>query len=186
MPITSSFIVTANSQADLAATLVQAGVLVFQETGPQAVAPNLFSWIGQDITGKAHGFCVITVADQPTLDAVFASIGAEKINLASAPLRLVAGGIAPKEISYRSQQILTALEKLSDAVMWDEAITAATVVARDKALFFWWSKVQAMTLLEPQFLAILTEFATLKGHKSQAETDTWIADLIAIAVQVTD
>jgi hypothetical protein len=70
--------------------------------------------------------------------------------------------------------------------MWDEAITAATVVARDKALFFWWSKVQAMTLLEPQFLAILTEFATLKKHKDQAETDTWIADLIAIAVQVSD
>ena len=181
MPITDKFIVSAPSRAALAAVMLQAGIHVWTETGPQAVAPNLTSYCGSEVDGTAHIFVVLTVKDQATLDAVKAVIGLQNINTAQAPLRLLAGGLAPKDESYPMAAVSAALEKRGEMTLWRSAIEAVAVKTGDKAVFYRWEKALAVTMAEPWFVAIVDEFAVLKPLPNQAARVAWFTALKTMA-----
>ena len=181
MPITDKFIVSAPSRAALGAVMLQSGIHVWTENGPQAVAPNLTSYCGIDVDGTAHIFVVITVNDKATLDAIKAVIGLQNINTAQAPLRLLSGGLAPKEESYPMAAVSAALEKRGEMTLWRSAIEAVAVKTGDKAVFYRWEKALAVTMAEPWFVAIVDEFAVLKPLPNQAARVAWFTALKTMA-----
>lgn len=161
------FIVSAASQAALAASLVDAGVLVSGERGYFAEHPNIFSPQEDSLDGSASAFVRVVAADQAALDLVLARIPVEMLNRTGAPLRMVSGAITPKAEAWPRWAVKFALTLDDNRAAWEAAVTALSIKAdatnAEKLLPDRWAENDWLTLDEPWVLRIVNQMRTTLG-----------------------
>ncbi len=160
------FIFSSANQQQIAAKLVDAGVLVFQEGVAKAAEGVLFSYIGEN-AGSAHAFVSIDEAIVTNSAAIVDRLKAD-INKPGAPLRTKLGSAPPEVINtlpdwaYRK-----ALASLSLEAAWDLAINKAVTKAAKKDVIIWWERSLQISTLEPEWVLIVAEMVW--GTKSEEE-----------------
>lgn len=143
---------------------LQAGILVFGETGAIAAPGVLWSYIGETPDGAAHAMVDATDAEwervTPTL--------AEHIDRPGAPVRTVMGAVPPVVVDALSDQaVRKALESLGLSSAWDAAVMAAVNASGSKDAYIWWERATAISTLEPEWAAIVAQMDW--GKLSEAE-----------------
>lgn len=168
------FIFSSANQQQIAAKLVDAGVLVFQEGGAKPVEGVLFSYIGEQ-NGSAFAFVSIDEAIIKNAATIVDRLKAD-INKPGSPLRAKLGSAPPAVINtlpdwaYRK-----ALNSLKLEIAWDTAIGKAATKAGNKDVSIWWERSLQISTLEPEWVLIVAEMVW--GTKSEA-------DLIAEATSI--
>lgn len=166
--IEQTLIVTGPSPATLAAALVASGLLIEREGGIFPTEPTtLYSPMSAGLSGEASCLVRFQAADQATADAVLAVIGADNINRASAPLRMVAGALQPKADAWLAEDVEFALAGLNRLADWEAAILAISTqvdaTPAQRKVPVRWRRSQWLTLQEPWVNAIVTQMRTTLG-----------------------
>jgi hypothetical protein len=160
------FIVSAPTQQALAVKLIDAGLLLFGETGATAAPGVLYSHIGTQ-AGTVHGFVAIDESVFGNAADILARLQAD-INQAGAPLRARAGNVPPEVVSTLPNKFFRrALQSLALMTAWNAAIAAADSASGTKDCAIWWDDRGQISTLEPEWRALCDVMAWKK--RSEAE-----------------
>lgn len=149
----TDLVISAPSEAILAAKLVEAGILVMGEAGATAPQPLTYSFIRSG-GGKAHAWVDIPL-DVSNRDAMLAVLPADWINAPGAPLRAKVGSVPPEVVEALDDFIYRkALASLGLEAAWTAAIDAVITATSSKDVAIWWDRALKITTLETEWRAI--------------------------------
>jgi len=164
------FIVSAGTQQQLAAKLVDAGILAPKDNGFVANEGILFSFIGTN-SGEYHAFVDINEAIVTNSAEIVTKVQAD-MNKPGAPLRAKIGETPPEVISaLPDYAVRKALETLTLTSAWDTAINAAIAKTGSKDVYIWWERALQISTLETEWRAICDEMVW-KGSSEAQLIDT--------------
>lgn len=169
------YIISASTQAELVAALVASGLWIVHENGASPAPGQLVSFMGEGLSGISDAFIRVRVGDETTtpeqddalLAAVISHIPTPMVNRTGAPLRLIAGGIAPKEGAWPRWAIKFALTLNEDRAAWEAAIVALSTKVdatnAEKLIPDRWAENEYLTLSEPWINRIIAQMRTTLG-----------------------